>query len=721
MPMPGNSASGAKILFGIGLEDRVTGKQTGAPRPIATPVTAPTVAPTSAAGSTGLVTGEVAHKYSRVTLSRGETECSAASTPLTVSAKIVGISDLLWGTDPETIGLRMYRNTTGAAVPITNGTFTSDMAGWTGAHWAQAAAACLHTAGVGYVQPLSQNISVISGTTYRVKFTTAARSAGSVTPAIGAAAGVAVISNAAQIQYITALTTGAVALTFTPTADFDGSVDTITVDLTTGWRHIWTLWDGVTVTYDDNTAVGSEDATHTPKTANETAANFGLQFMEVDPTPILQRIPNKITTGASTGTLGKPKSITLGAAYAFDLSSSLRTGPLVPALASFAGKPTVMRIAGEPVFRLSFPLADEPEDAASFWGIIDRGGSPAPRMFRATKVNGIEIALPENAEAGLKLKGMALSDMTSSPGYADAGNTGTYTLCPVLYGTRSDDSADAIIVEVTAALSAGVMKIKARIGAGTQGAELSVYCEAVTNKQIAGPADDEDATELFGPAGALGFDAAENKEPLSVRFPGDLSLILLGDKFSFARDILKPIPRTGAAYSNERRLSAAFGLPRFTRANVTIRKGSSSADVVVLGQAANVKLDRAMTVKNWLGASAKRGKDLTPTGYITAEIEFEQELDSWDFDEASRSEERYVVEINIQGPKIWINPGTYSDYREQVLLTLAQADVLSTVQTSGQGAMKNKITFASEQPADGSQAFIPEITTAQGWNFDAVA
>jgi hypothetical protein len=114
----------------------------------------------------------------------------------------------------------------------TNGTFTGSAAGWTlGAGWAYSANnVVLTNPGAG---TLSQNITVTAGVPYLVTWTQQHSVANNVilTPSIGAVSGVSSTYSLntlqTQTQVITPVASGAIALTFTPTA---GTVGTLTID-----------------------------------------------------------------------------------------------------------------------------------------------------------------------------------------------------------------------------------------------------------------------------------------------------------------------------------------------------------------------------------------------------------------------------------------------------------------------------------------------------------
>ncbi|MBU2578172.1 hypothetical protein KKA69_05110, partial [Patescibacteria group bacterium] len=126
----------------------------------------------------------------------------------------------------------IYNTASLGSEKVTNGTF-ADATAWTwGTGWAHDAVnlEADHTAG--NVLALEQSVSAVAGEIYQVVFTVLNRTAGSVTPQVGGVNGAAVSSNSTSTQQIRATGTGN--LKFTPTTDFDGSVDTVSVKLITG-------------------------------------------------------------------------------------------------------------------------------------------------------------------------------------------------------------------------------------------------------------------------------------------------------------------------------------------------------------------------------------------------------------------------------------------------------------------------------------------------------
>ncbi len=116
---------------------------------------------------------------------------------------------------------------------VTNGTFDSDLSGWTaGANWSWSANKALHTATS--AETLSQNILVTSGKYYQIEFTFV-RSAGDIKLNID---GIYFINYGTIKTYsgsgtykrtLIASGTGSKVFTITPSSTFAGSVDSITI------------------------------------------------------------------------------------------------------------------------------------------------------------------------------------------------------------------------------------------------------------------------------------------------------------------------------------------------------------------------------------------------------------------------------------------------------------------------------------------------------------
>ena len=118
---------------------------------------------------------------------------------------------------------------------IINGAFTTDLSGWTvGAGWAWSAGAALHSSGTA---TLEQSVTITSGSTYQVDVTISGRTAGTIAVALGA---VSAMESGANYEFSSTLSrtvvagaSGSVLLSITPTSDFNGAIDNVSVKLVT--------------------------------------------------------------------------------------------------------------------------------------------------------------------------------------------------------------------------------------------------------------------------------------------------------------------------------------------------------------------------------------------------------------------------------------------------------------------------------------------------------
>lgn len=728
-------ADGAKATLLLGLDQRLLDSagdaayQVGAGRFHLTEVAAPTAAPVVTPGAAGNVAGDaVSYKYSRVTIDRGETECSPASVPQTVTDQVVDVASLVWSADAAVDGLRVYRRIDDlAADQVTNGAFGSDLTGWTGTNWAQNAGKAQHTAGA--TAALTQALTLTLGAKYQVLFTISGRTAGNVTAAIGAAADSARSANGSYVAYLTAAAGGSVNLTFTPSSDFDGSLDDIKVQRITtegDWLHVGTLWDSTHADTDlsDDLAPGSEDTATTPQTTNQTALNWGLREMPQDPGEVFSVEPVEITPQELTGFLGQPEPVQIRLNQPFAGSGSLRAGHLVAPLASLFGAPTVTRAATEPVRTYDFEPLEEPEDSVSLSGLFHLGGKTTrPLLFQAARVSEVEIGSPGNAELSVKWKGMAIASSQESPGYPDNGNSGTQTLAPFLRGARGDAGryTDSVFMKVSTGPSAGTMGVQFKVGAGgTYGSEITVRYKTTTGRMYRYGSQAEPAVSvLVGAADDhLGLDTDRDFEPVACVLPGDLRLYAVNDVFEFLPENLIADARAGAAYSNQARLDVPQAI--YTAARVTVLRGIGTATDFFDFEAATVKLSRSLKVKTTQGPYAKRGSDLILSGFVNVELGLTRFMDSREFERFARESQRLAWDIQIAGPKISTNPGTKSNSRELIRIQIPRG-AHKIKRTVPAAEIREALTIQALQPADGSPHVTAQLVTGMGWDFSAIA
>lgn len=116
---------------------------------------------------------------------------------------------------------------------VSNGTFTGSATGWTlGAGWSYGSNAVTHTSGTTTLVP-NPAVNIVIGGVYTLTYTISGVSAGTVTPTLGGVAGTVRSTNGRFIQAITATTTGN--LIFTPTTTFNGTIDDVSIGLTTSF------------------------------------------------------------------------------------------------------------------------------------------------------------------------------------------------------------------------------------------------------------------------------------------------------------------------------------------------------------------------------------------------------------------------------------------------------------------------------------------------------
>ncbi len=134
-----------------------------------------------------------------------------------------------------------YRATSSSATLgselITNGDFAANLTGWTdsGASWSWSSGTALHTAGSSTT--LTQAETVTNGSTYQIGITITGRTAGSIAVALGAVSliesGTSTAFTATFSRTVVAGTSGSVNLVITPTSDFNGAIDNVTLKAVT--------------------------------------------------------------------------------------------------------------------------------------------------------------------------------------------------------------------------------------------------------------------------------------------------------------------------------------------------------------------------------------------------------------------------------------------------------------------------------------------------------
>jgi hypothetical protein len=208
---------------------------------------------------------------------------------------------------------------------ITNGGYTSDLSGWTdsGSSWSWSAGTALHTAGS--VSTLTQSVSVTSGATYQIALTITGRTTGSIGVALGSVpvieTGEATAFTATFTRSVVAGATGAVDFVITPTSDFNGAIDNVSVKAVT----LGSVTPWLTV-LDSASAVSSEMRGSTSALGNSAIGRDAQRSVTsgTDNVAVGAAAQYSITTGSFNTGIGR------------DAQRSLTTGILNSALGTYA-------------------------------------------------------------------------------------------------------------------------------------------------------------------------------------------------------------------------------------------------------------------------------------------------------------------------------------------------------------------------------------------------
>lgn len=527
------------------------------------------------------------------------------------------------------------------------------------------------------------------------------------------------------------------------------------------YKEVQRSWVNTTAPLSDNVPAGSE-GTRTPRTgttgiaAEQTAANYGFQFIRPDTGTDFNRDDTSDKSTEQTGQLGEPRSIPGMVKYEHPFNCDARIGTLVPLLASMRGKPTAVQNAGEPVVVYGFPSSDLPSDSVSLSGIFFKGGSLRPQLFLGMKCSEIDLSLGKK-QAQLKAKLTGQHDTEAGFGKALAANTGTFASMPVVRGLRSDANAyttDSAYVKIVAAPSVtnGLGSFTIRAALAVAGSTTPTFGTAVTStvyydpttKRQCHPAAIGNAMATLQQSAwielwesttgfALGFDVDENRKPFEVYFPGDVSLLAAGDVFEVPA--LQKIPGvyttanpTGpsddGSYTGQR--------PRFTftsrmtPAHIILTRGSGSSTQTILdAQSSSLKITRPVDAVEGLGPEAANPTDVDVFGKFVLSFDVERRLIDREFERIAKSDERLYAVVKLQSHRIVVDPvaGTLSADREEASFTYAQARVDKTSSAfSGDKVTMEKITLIGEQSDDDTVIEAVDIAakTAHSWDFSRV-
>lgn len=669
-------------------------------------------APSASLGGAGNVTGSVTYKVAKRRRDGALTAASAASGAAVATADQVVVR---WD------------------IVVTNPTFTTDLTGWTGTNWAQAAGAALHTAGA--TAALTQNITVENGKTYLVTFVVAGRTAGTVTPGIGAVNGTAVSADGTVSQYITAAASGSVALNFTPSSTFDGSVDTIVVqewtaetDATLLYRSenggayglIHAVWGSASVSFTDDLAIGSEsvDYDQTPPTINQTSENWGFAFSDFDSfdlSPEYSSIPSSGLSGKAGKTRGAPGPIKLDGSQ----KMALRAGFELPFIAAAVGEPTVQAVTGEPVNIATWAASTARRSPRTLTGLGYKGSEDVPpELLYGLAVTELEFAFEDGKMVSQTAKIMGLNHGVSGPAVKVSG-TGTYAGTFVGMGPRFDAGAetDSVFIKFTQALSGNTFKFKCKVGDAStyDGAEITGYVNAVSHRMTKGGAHSCDAIELTDENdNRLGADVKSNRLPFLLLATHPLDGIAVDDIYEIPPSC--GIPGSGSTPFTG--VPARMVLtPRFTDAHVTLYNGGTVIDAM----SGSLTISAPKRKVTGLGIMARTGRDIVHDGPFEIAVSIKRNYDSKEWERVAQVDSRLEVVVSIEGERIPITPSSLSTHREGLTWTMPQMAVTAVKSPpSGEGMIEESIDLEAEQPDNQElELFTAVLKTRSPWRIPA--
>jgi hypothetical protein len=684
-----------------GLEQQITGYNTGVPLPFTVPAAVPGIPTTAFGAGTGITAAAIQYGLKRWIAGRGLTAVGTISTPaLAPSNQDVVVT---WQVDDaiaQTTGTGLDDITIGGAFTGADpATFeieitaegTPDVIRWRkdGGAW---------TSGVnltGSAQALSDGVT----------FTAAATTG----------------HTSGDVWTITC--PGAMAI-----AECYGYRVMRTVDAGTTWVAVADVWGQAAATYTDTTDIGDEPDLDDPAD-DETANNYGLVQLSVSPADYFHREDGEFDSDELTGDLGTPDVIpgfqTVPAEWPFDL----RAGKLVPILATFAGKPTITWLTGAPGAQADFTFAEDEADQVSMWALKYPGGGTRPEIGEGIKFFDLEFSDLGSGLAKCKAMGTGTGWTEAGLGVANVSNTGTYKHVPVVKGRRGDAAAytSDLEVDIISAASGGTFTWKAKVGAasyGGAGTVMTGYYDTATGRMILGGTNDEPFVEMIDQDGEfLGVDDGENREPFSICWPGDVRRLAVGDKFTILAQGL--IPRALKSVGDTTSTGDArriIRLPRFGPAHVKFLKTVDSVQSKFEFESASLKLSREGTPAYQPGPAGLRPVDVDVTGYVSIELDIDARYRTREIERMKRDNVRFALALEMKGGRIPSAPGVLSSYRETVKQTYAWCRIASfSAPATGPGITKAKIKVVAAQPPDGS-AFMPtnRITSAQTWPFHAI-
>jgi hypothetical protein len=495
-----------------------------------------------------------------------------------------------------------------------------------------------------------------------------------------------------------------------------------TDDYGNSWAVCGTIFDNTTTIFTDDTA--TLDPTKVLPTVNQTSGNLGFLFVDVDSFDIDPDF-SVLETAGLRGSAGRPRGIPGPIKITGSPKGDLKPAYLAPILAAGLGKPVVTPTAGSPVVRSVWAasVARRSPRTLSVFTYDGASGIP-PTLLFGVACDELSVSFSGGKITDNTMKMTGANYGTASPA-VKIGGAGTWPGTFVAFGSRYDALAatDDVYIKITLAISGpgGTLKFKSKVGALTtyDGPDYTLYTDADT-RQTRGGTQFNDSIELADEDGInLGADVGSNRQPFTIVatevITGDLNV---GDEYQFARAVLIPGAFSGASpepYSGAPALYVDG--PRFTDAHVTLRKGGSVIDAT----AGSFKLTTPKKEVNSLGAGARNLQDLVNDGYFGLELTITRYLNSSEWRDMMKTDDRAVVRIELIGERIPINPGVLSTDRESLVIDIPQFAVKSAkAPKANQSTVVETITGEAEQPDNSANdLFTVTLLARQGWRFPA--
>jgi hypothetical protein len=484
------------------------------------------------------------------------------------------------------------------------------------------------------------------------------------------------------------------------------------------WGLVGTIWSNTaTPAWEDNIPDAELDFTHPLPAVGSIASNYGFNFLSPDSFDLEPDFTN-LPVVALMGTAGPPRSIPGPIKIAGTQKSNVRPVDLFPFLMSGAGTPdSVTRVTDEPTVISVFNATTgkrKPRTMSAYSYVGSEGVLPQVLVQMACEELDFEFAGGKIDDVVPKLTGANYGVSAPAIHTAGAGNwDGTFNALGQRYDPKV--ATDDVFIKITQALdSLNTIKFVTKVGAAAAYGvtEYTIYAHPTSHLQTKGGAQYNDEVELYDENGLrLGADYGSNRQPYTLLATAPLTVALsVGDEFQIPRSLA--IPGAGTApYSGVQPYFRPG--PRFTDAHVTFYKNGA----VIEAQSGSVKLMFPKRPVTSLCAGARTLQDLPNEGFFAVQVQAKRFIDSSEYRQIIRKDDRIQCLIRLEGERIPVNPGVLSPYREGLDIMIPQLRLTGVKSpVTGQVLVEETIDGDAEQPDNPSyDLFTLTLTTRGGW------